>query len=85
MGRTNKLTGEFTPKPSVLKKSQRMQGPIQFTQALRKGSPVKVYVGSGWEKGTVTSWQKDRVTVRLNRGNKTVTCYDARNLEHSAL
>ena len=85
MGRTNKLTGEFTPKPSVVKKSQRMQGPIEFTQALRKGSPVKVFMGAGWEKGTVVQWAKDRVTVRLNRGNKTVVCHEARNLEHSAL
>ena len=59
----------------------RMQGPITFTQALRKGTQVKVYVGSGWEKGTVTDWQKNRVAVRLNRGNKSVVCYDARNLQ----
>ena len=59
----------------------RMQGPIAFTQALRKGTTVKVFVGSGWEKGTVVQWEKSRCTVRLNRGNKTVVCHDARNLQ----
>ena len=73
--------GTYKPAPSAAKRSARMSGPIQFQDALRKGTNVKVYVGSGWEKGVVTDWQKSRVTVRLNRGNKTVTCYDARNLE----
>ena len=59
----------------------RMQGPITFTQALRKGTNVKVFVGAGWEKGTVVQWEKSRCTVRLNRGNKTVVCHDARNLQ----
>lgn len=59
----------------------RMQGPIAFTQALRKGTNVKVFVGAGWEKGTVVQWEKSRCTVRLNRGNKTVVCHDARNLQ----
>lgn len=80
MGRTLK-DGTFKPKPSVLKKSERMQGPIGFQDALRKGTPVKVFMGAGWEKGTVTDWTKSRVSVRLNRGNKTVICHDARNLE----
>jgi hypothetical protein len=73
--------GTYKPAPSAAKRSARMQGSIIFTEALRKGTNVKIYVGSGWEKGTVTDWQKNRVTVRLNRGNKTVTCYDARNLQ----
>lgn len=84
MGRTNKLTGEFTPKPSVLKKSQRMEGSIKFTRALRIGTPVKVFMGAGWEKGTVVNWSTDRVSVKLNRGNKTTVCHDARNLEVSS-
>jgi len=58
-----------------------MSGPIQFQNALRKGTSVKVFMGAGWEKGTVVQWDKSRVTVRLNRGNKTVVCHDARNLE----
>jgi len=59
----------------------RMEGSIQFRDALRKGTNVKVYVGSGWEKGVVVQWEKSRCTVRLNRGNKTVVCHDARNLQ----
>jgi len=73
--------GTYKPAPSALKRSERMSGPIEFQDALRKGTNVKVFCGAGWEKGVVTDWQKSRVTVRLNRGNKTVTCYDARNLQ----
>ena len=80
MGRTLS-DGTFKPKPSATKKSQRMLGPIQFETALRKGTSVKVFMGAGWEKGSVVQWEKSRVTVRLNRGNKTVVCHDARNLE----
>ena len=81
MGRFNKQTGEFTAKPSTVKKIQRMYGSIAFETALRKGTNVKVFMGAGWEKGTVVQWDKSRVTVRLNRGSKTVVCHDARNLE----
>ena len=81
MGRFNKKTGEFTAKPSIMKKIERLYGPIEFQTALRKGTLVKVFVGAGWEKGTVTEWTKSRVSVRLNRGSRTVICHDARNLE----
>lgn len=73
--------GEFKAKPSVMKKIERMYGSIRFEEALRKGMPVKVFIGAGWEKGTIYEWSPTRVTVRLNRGNRNVTCYDARNLE----
>ena len=59
----------------------RMEGSIQFRDALRKGTNVKVFMGAGWEKATVVQWEKSRCTVRLNRGNKTVVCHDARNLQ----
>lgn len=80
MGRFLK-DGEFKAKPSVMKKMERMYGPIQFEDALRKGTPVKVFLGAGWEKGSLVEWTKNRVVVRLARGNRNVTCYDARNLE----
>ena len=73
--------GTYKPAPSAAKRSARMQGPIDFQTALRRGSNVKVYMGAGWEKATVVEWTKSRVTVRLNRGSKTVVCHDARNLE----
>lgn len=73
--------GTFKPKPSVQKKINRMYGPIKFQDALRKGSNVKVFVGAGWEKGTVLEWSKDRVAIKAARGGRTITCYDARNLE----
>jgi len=59
----------------------RMYGPIEFQEALRKGTTVKVYMGAGWEKGSVVQWEKSRVTVRLARGGKNTVCHDARNLE----
>ena len=80
MGRFNK-EGEFTAKPSVMKKVERMYGPVTFEKALRKGTAVKVFMGAGWEKGSVVQWEKTRVSVKLARGNKTVVCRDARNLE----
>ena len=73
--------GTYKPAPSAAKRSERMSGPIQFQDALRKGTSVKVFMGAGWEKGTVVQWEKSRVTVRLNRGSKTVVCHDARNLQ----
>lgn len=81
MGRFNRQTGEFTAKPSVMKKIERMYGPIEFQNALRKGTQVKVFMGAGWEKGTLVEWTKNRVVVRTSRGSRNVTCYDARNLE----
>ena len=80
MGRTLK-DGTYKPAPSAAKRSERMSGPIQFQDALRKGTNVKVFMGAGWEKATVVQWEKSRCTVRLNRGNKTVVCHDARNLQ----
>ena len=80
MGRFLK-DGEFKAKPSIMKKIERMYGSIEFQQALRKGTNVKVFLGAGWEKGTVVEWSKSRVTVRLSRGNCNVTCHDSRNLE----
>lgn len=73
--------GTYKPAPSASKRSARMQGPIEFQNALRKGTNVKVFMGAGWEKATVVDWTKSRVTVRLNRGTKTVVCHDARNLQ----
>ena len=73
--------GTYKPAPSAAKRSERMSGSIAFTEALRKGTNVKVFMGAGWEKGVVVHWEKSRCTVRLNRGNKTVVCHDARNLQ----
>jgi len=73
--------GTYKPAPSAVKRSERMSGPVKFETALRKGTNVKVFMGAGWEKGTVVQWESSRATVRLNRGSKTVVCHDARNLE----
>ena len=73
--------GSFKPKPSAKKRSERMLGPVQFQTALRKGQNVKIFMGAGWEKGSVVQWEKSRVTVRLARGGRNTVCHDARNLE----
>ena len=49
--------GTYKPAPSAAKRSARMSGPIDFQTALRKGSNVKVFMGAGWEKGTVVQWE----------------------------
>lgn len=80
MGRFNKQTGEFTPKPSSVKASERMQQPPTPLPVYRRGTPVEVFIGAGWGKGTVELSDKNRCTVLLKTGQRRVTCYDARNL-----
>ena len=61
---------------------QRLAKPAHPLPVFRKGTPVSIYMGAGWEKGTVTESTKDRCTVRLSRGASRVrTCFDARNIK----
>lgn len=48
---------------------------------LRKQSEVKVYMGAGWEKGTVRESTREHLTVWLGRRNCSTTCRDARNIQ----
>lgn len=84
MGRFNKQTGEFTPKPSTVKAGERMQQPSTPLPVLRKGTQVSVFLGAGWGKGTVEWSDKVRCVVFLKIGSRRVTCYDARNIKLEA-
>jgi hypothetical protein len=80
MGRFNRETGEFTPKPSTIKAGERMQQPPTPLPILRKGTPVKAYIGAGWGKGVVEYSDKQRCVVLLAVGNRRISIYDSRNL-----
>lgn len=81
MGRFNRQTGEFTPKPSTVKAGERMQQPATPLPVYRKGTSVKVFLGAGWGKGTVEYSDNVRCVVFLKIGSRRVTCYDRRNLQ----
>ena len=58
----------------------RLLGAIQPMTIRRNGDIVEVYVGCGWSKGIVTMSLRDRCSVRLSKAQRTVTCYDDRNI-----
>ena len=63
---------------------KRLSRPPTPMPIFRKGTPVSIYMGAGWEKGTVTDSTKRHCSVRLNRGtSRTKTCFDARNIKLS--
>lgn len=80
MGRINKETGEFKPKPSVQKKSDWYQQEPQPMRSMRKKTAVKVYSGGGWVKATVVQWSLTGITCYLSRQKQTVTVRDNRNI-----
>ena len=60
----------------------RLAKPRHPLPTLRKGTAVSIFMGAGWEKGTVTDSTRDRCTVRLGRGaGRSRTCFDARNIK----
>lgn len=61
---------------------ERLSRPATPMPIFRRGTPVSIYMGAGWEKGTVTESTKRHCSVRLSRGtNRTRTCFDARNIK----
>jgi len=80
MGRFNKLTGEFTAKPSTMKALERMYKPATPMPIFRRGTAVKVFLGAGWGKGKVEYSDKVRCVVFIKIGSRRVICYDARNI-----
>lgn len=46
--------------------------------AIRQGTSVKVFMGSGWERGTVYQVTKKSVSVQLPK--RMVSVYDLRNV-----
>lgn len=45
---------------------------------IRRGEAVKVFMGAGWQKGTLVDKLRDSVTVKLK--DRTVRCFDPRNV-----
>ena len=76
--------GEFKPKPSALKAYERMPQPPTPLPVYRKGTPVKVFIGAGWGRGTVEYSDKHRCTVYFKIGSRRVTVYDARNIQQDS-
>ena len=60
---------------------ERLAGPISPMPALRRGTPVRVYMGAGWEKGFVDHCDRQGCTVRLARRQKSTRVHDARNIQ----
>ena len=76
--------GTLKFKPSAVKAAEWMQQEPLPMRSMRKFTPVKVYCGGGWKKGSVVEWTKDGVTVHLKREQKTVVCRDNRNIKEES-
>lgn len=48
-------------------------------KSIRRGTPVKVYMGAEWAKGTVHSTMAGAAMVQIAR--RIVTVYDLRNIK----
>lgn len=48
-------------------------------KSIRRGTPVKVYMGAEWTKGTVHSTMAGAVAVQIAK--RIVTIYDLRNIK----
>lgn len=87
MGRLNKETGEFKPKPSAVKSSEWYLQPGQPMRSMRKQTPVKIYSGGGWVKAVVVQWSTTGITCYVPRnakGKQTVTVRDNRNIREES-
>ncbi len=73
--------GTMKPKPSALKAAEWYQQEPLPMRVMRKQTSVKVFMGAGWEKGSVVEWRASGITVYLPRKKKTVTVRDNRNLK----
>jgi hypothetical protein len=50
-------------------------------RSIRIGTSVKIFMGAGWEKGTVMQTGSDRCQVQIAK--RTTTIYDLRNIKRS--
>ncbi len=80
MGRLNKETGEFKPKPSVNSRTVFMQQRPQPLRSCAKGTDVYVRMGAGWSKGTVLSWSRRSICCYCPQLKKQVSVYDNRSI-----
>lgn len=77
-------SGEVKYKASALKAAEWYQQEPLPMRSMRKGTPVRVFMGAGWSKGTVVQWTKDGTTVRLKREQRNVVVRDNRNLKEES-
>lgn len=63
-----------------MKDPERLAKPAHPLPIYPRFKEVKVYMGAGWEKGSVMDSSRNHCTVRLGRRNATTTCRDARNI-----
>lgn len=68
------------PARGQLSEGQRLAGRSHPMPALRRNAPVQVFMGAGWQKGTVQESTRDRCTVWLGQAQRNTTIYDARNI-----
>jgi len=71
-------------KPSTLKAAEWYQQDPLPMRVMRKRTSVKVFMGAGWEKGTVVEWRANGTTVYLPRKKQTVTVRDNRNIKEDS-
>ena len=76
--------GTMKPKPSAVKAAEWMtQDPLPM-RVMRKQTSVKVFMGAGWEKGTVVQWTAGGITVYLPRKKGNTTVRDNRNIKEDS-
>lgn len=59
---------------------ERLAGPISPLPLFPQGTTVKVFMGAGWAKGTVSTSDKDACSVYLSQLRKHTRVKDARNI-----
>ncbi len=70
-------------KSSDREQARLQRDPADFSH-IRTGDRVKVFMGAGWLKGTMTNRVRNRyLSVRLDGQKKTVACWDGRNIERA--
>jgi hypothetical protein len=76
--------GTIKYKGSAMKAAEWMQQQPLPMRSFRKGTMVKVFMGAGWEKGKVSEWNRDYVSVWLSRRQKVVIVRDNRNIKEES-
>ena len=67
---------------SVQTEQQRLEMPAHPLPVLERNQDVKIYMGAGWAKGTVSRSDLGSCTVLLPQLQRTVRVFDARNIIH---
>ena len=73
--------GTVKYKPSAVKAAEWYQQDPLPMRSMRKKTPVRVFMGAGWSKGSVVEWTAGGITVYLTRERRTVCVRDNRNIK----